>query len=126
MAQGETQLTLTSAFYLLFLSILLLEGVRQRQLELGHAIHNVDMQNESLQRRAFKEGKGSNKKIPEGSLTTAYPTTTTITTTQHREEQQLDQARLLEGQLRIDLEREEASAEGSFSKKMTNKNEQQQ
>ena len=52
-----------------------------------------------LAKTSFQKEKGSNKKIPEGSLTTSLPKHNNNTTT----EKQLDQARLLEGQLRHDL-----------------------
>ena len=76
-----------------------LGGGKAEQLELSHAIHIVD-----VQMRAFKDKlskrKGVKQEDPKGELDKSLPNNNN-----NKEEKQLDQARLLEGQLRIDLEK---------------------
>ena len=52
---------------------------KAEKLELAHAIHIVDVHMRAC-KTSFQKEKGSNRKIPKGSLTKAYPTTTTATT----------------------------------------------
>ena len=82
-----------------------LGGGKTKQLELGQVIHNV---NAHVEKRACKDKlskrKGVKQEDPRGELNNSFHNNNNReqqTTT----EKQLDQARLLEGQLRIDLER---------------------
>ena len=75
-----------------------LGGGKAKQLELGHAIHNVDMQTRACRDKLSKR-KGVKQEDPRGELSKSFPNNN------NKEEKQLDQARLLEGQLWIDLEK---------------------
>ena len=56
-----------------------LGGGKAKKLELGSMINNVNayVRERELAKTSFQKEEGSNRKIPEGSLTKAYPTTTT-------------------------------------------------
>ena len=78
-----------------------LGGGKAKQLELAHAIHNVDMQTRACRDKLSKR-KGVKQEDPRGELNNSFHNNKEQQTTTAK---QLDQARLLEGQLRIDLEK---------------------
>ena len=74
---------------------------KAEKLEHSHAIHNVDMQKRAC-RDKLSQKKGIKQEDPKGELDNSLPNNNN---NNNKEEKQLDQARLLEGQLRIDLEK---------------------
>ena len=76
-----------------------LGGGKAQKLELGDMIQNINVQTRVCKDKLSKR-KGVKQEDPRGELTNmSFPNNN------NKEEKQLDQARLLEGQLRIDLER---------------------
>ena len=75
-----------------------LGGGKAKKLELGDMIQNINVQKRACTDKLSKR-KGVKQEDPRGELSKSFPNNN------NKEEKQLDQARLLEGQLRIDLER---------------------
>ena len=98
-----------------------LGGGKAKQLELGYAIHNVDAHVKSKACKS-KLRKGVKQEDPRGELINMSFQNNKEQTTQ---EKQLDQARLLEGQLRNDLETKKLQLR-ELPQKRKDKNKQQQ
>ena len=77
---------------------------KAEKLEPAHAIHIVDMQLRACKDKLSKR-RGVKQEDPKGELDKSLPNNNNNTKNNNKEEKQLDQARLLEGQLRIDLEK---------------------
>ena len=76
---------------------------KAEKLEFSHAIHNVDMQKKAC-RDKLSQKKGVKQEDPRGELNNLFSNNNNNNNNK-KEQKQLDQARLLEGQLRADLVR---------------------